>query len=46
LLATGGAYLVLMLACLVPYSRRRVEHMIRLYRDVAGHAPKKKGDRH
>ncbi len=46
LLATGAAYLVLTLACLVPYSRRRVEHMIRLYRDVAGHAPKKKGDRH
>jgi hypothetical protein len=46
LLATGAACLALTLACLAPYSSRRVEHMIRLYRDVAGHAPKKKGDRH
>lgn len=45
LLATAAAYLALTLACLVPYSRRRVEHMIRLYRDVAGHAPRKKADR-
>ena len=46
LVATGAACLALTLGCLVPYSSRRVEHMIRLYRDVAGHAPKKKGDRH
>jgi hypothetical protein len=46
LLATAAGCLVLTLACLVPYSRRRVEHMIRLYQDVAGHAPKKKADRH
>ena len=46
LLTTAAVYLVLTLACLVPYSRRRVEHMIRLYQDVAAHAPKKKPDRH
>jgi len=46
LLATAAGCLVLTLACLVPYSRRRVEHMVRLYQDVAGHAPKKKADRH
>jgi len=46
LLATAAGYLVLTLACLAPYSRRRVEHMIRLYQDVAAHAPKKKPDRH
>jgi len=46
LLVAAAGCLVLTLACLVPYSRLRVEHMIRLYRDVAGHAPKKKADRH
>jgi hypothetical protein len=46
LLTTAAVYLVLTLACVVPYSRGRVEHMIRLYQDVAGHAPKKKPDRH
>jgi hypothetical protein len=46
LLATGAGCLLLTLACLVPYSRRRVEHMVRLYQDVAGHGPKKKADRH
>jgi hypothetical protein len=45
LLAVAAAYLALTLACLVPYSRRRVEHMIRLYRDVARHTPRKKADR-
>lgn len=46
LLAIAAGCLALMLACLVPYSRRRAEHMIRLYRDVAVHAPRKKADRH
>jgi len=46
LLATAAGCLALTLACLVPYSRRRAEHMIRLYRDVAAHAPRKKADRH
>ena len=46
LLATAAGCLVLTMACLVPFSRRRVEHMIRLYQDVAGHAPKRKADRH
>jgi hypothetical protein len=44
-LMTAGASVALALACLVPYSRLRVEHMIRLYRDLAGHAPKKKSER-
>lgn len=44
-LATAAGSLVLALACLVPYSRLRAEHMIRLYRDVAGHPSKKKGER-
>jgi hypothetical protein len=30
---------------LVPYSALRVEHMIRLYQDVADHAPRKKTER-
>ncbi len=46
LLATAAGCLVLTLVCLVPYSRWRAEHMIRLYRDVAVHAPKKKAERH
>lgn len=46
LLATFAGCLVLTLACLVPYSRRRMEHLVRLYRDVAAHAPRKKADRH
>lgn len=46
LLATAAGCLALTLACLIPYSRRRVEHMVRLYRDVAVHAPRKKADRH
>jgi hypothetical protein len=46
LLVIAAGCLVFMLACLVPYSGRRAEHMIRLYRDVAGHAPKKRADRH
>jgi len=43
-LATAGASLVLALVFLVPYSNLRVEHMIRLYRHVAGHSPKKKAE--
>jgi hypothetical protein len=46
LLATGGGCLALTLVCLVPYSHLRVQHMVRLYGDVAGHAPKKRQDRH
>jgi hypothetical protein len=46
LLATAGVGLVLAVVCLVPYSRLRVEHMVRLYGDVAAHAPKKRPDRH
>jgi hypothetical protein len=46
LLAMAGACLFLTVACLVPYSRLRVDHMVRLYQDVAGHAPKKKPERH
>jgi hypothetical protein len=45
-LATVGGCFVLALVCLVPYSHLRVEHMIRLYQDVAGHVVKKKLDRH
>lgn len=45
LLATAAGCLALTLASLVPYSHRRMEHMIRLYRDVAAHAPRKKADR-
>ncbi len=41
LVAAGGCF-VLLLVCLVPYSHLRVEHMTRLYRDVAGHGTKKK----
>jgi hypothetical protein len=44
-LATAGGSLVLALLFLVPYSRLRVEHMIRLYQDVAGHSPKRKAER-
>lgn len=44
-LATAGGSVALALAFLVPYSRLRVEYMIRLYRDVAGHSPKRKAER-
>ena len=46
LLATAGGGFLLTLACLVPFSRLRLDHMVRLYQDVAGHAPKKKAERH
>jgi len=45
LLGTAGGCLVATLACLVPYSHLRVEHMVRLYEDVAGHASKKRPER-
>jgi len=45
-LATAVGCLVVMLACLIPYSRLRVEHMNRLYQDVVGHFPKRKSERH
>jgi len=45
LLAAGGGCLGLTLLLLVPYSHLRVEHMIRLYQDVAAHAGKRKPER-
>jgi hypothetical protein len=45
LLEAGGAYLVLALLLLVPYSHLRVEHMIRLYQDVSAHPAKRKPER-
>jgi hypothetical protein len=45
LLAAGGGCLGLALLVLVPYSHLRVEHMIRLYQDVAAHAGKRKPER-
>jgi hypothetical protein len=45
-LATAGGCLAVALVCLVPYSHLRLTHMIRLYEDVAGHAAKKKAERH
>jgi hypothetical protein len=44
-LLAGGACLALTFLCLVPYSRLRVEHMLRLYQDVAAHHTKKKPER-
>jgi hypothetical protein len=44
-LLTGGGCLALALLCLVPYSHLRVEHMLRLYQDVAAHHTKKKPER-
>jgi len=44
-LATAGGSLVLALSLLVPYSHLRFEYMVRLYRDVAGHSPKRKAER-
>ena len=44
-LATGGGCLVLALLLLIPYSHLRVEHMVRLYQDVAEHAGRRKPDR-
>jgi hypothetical protein len=46
LLATAGGCLVLAVVCLVPFSHLRADHMVRLYQDVAMHAPKKKPERH
>lgn len=45
LLAAGGGCLGLTLLLLVPYSHLRVEHMTRLYQDVAAHAGKRKPER-
>ena len=44
-LLTGGGCLALALLCLVPYSRLRVEHMLRLYQDLVAHHAKKKPER-
>ena len=44
-LLAGGACLALTFLCLVPYSHLRVEHMLRLYQDVATHHTKKKPER-
>jgi hypothetical protein len=44
-LATAGICVALAAVFLVPYSALRVEHMIRLYQDVADHAPRKKSER-
>jgi hypothetical protein len=44
-LLAGGGCLVLTILCLVPYSHLRVEHMLRLYQDVAAHHTKKKPER-
>ena len=45
LLTVSGGCFVLALALLVPYSHLRIEHMVRLYQDVAKHAVKKKPER-
>ena len=45
LLTAGVGCLFLTLLFLVPYSHLRVEHMVRLYQDVARHALKKKPER-
>jgi len=37
LLTAGAAYAVLTLLVLVPYTRLRVEFLLRLYQDVAAH---------
>jgi len=45
LLAAGAAYVILTLLVLVPYTRLRVEFLLRLYQDVAAHpahSPKRK----
>ena len=42
LFGIGLASAALFGICLVPYCRLRVEYLIRLYQDVAAHAPKKK----
>jgi hypothetical protein len=44
-LLAGGGCLALTFLCLVPYSHLRVEHMLRLYQDVAAHHTKKKPER-
>lgn len=44
-LLAGGGCLALALLCLVRYSHLRVEHMLRLYQDVAAHHTKKKPER-
>jgi hypothetical protein len=44
-LATAGICVALAAVFLVPYSALRVEHMIRLYQDIADHAPRKKSER-
>jgi len=42
ILSIGLASAALFGICLVPYCRLRVAYLIRLYQDVAGHAPRKK----
>jgi hypothetical protein len=47
LLAVGAAYVVLTLLVLVPYTRLRVEFLLRLYQDVVAHPahpPKRKSE--
>jgi len=44
-LLAGASCLVLTLLLLIPYAHLRVEHMIRLYQDVAEHRRKRKPER-
>ncbi len=44
-LLAGAGYFVLALMLLIPYSHLRVEHMVRLYQDVAAHRRKRKTER-
>ena len=44
-LVTAGICVALAAVFLIPYSTLRVEHMIRLYQDVADHTPRKKSER-
>ncbi len=44
-LRAGASCLVLTLLLLIPYAHLRVEHMIRLYQDVAEHRRKRKPER-
>ncbi len=44
-LLEGAGYFGLTLLLLIPYSHLRVEHMVRLYQDVAAHRRKRKPER-
>jgi hypothetical protein len=45
-LAGGAIAFAVLLLAFVPYTRWRVEYLVRLYEDVAAHARRKKSERH